>query len=772
MLVRLIRNDMLQNKTVALAVLLFVAAAAALLALAAILAAHLAGALGDFMERAKTPHFMQMHAGDLDAGTVRDFAARHPGVADWQIVEFLNVDGSQIRLANGTLADSVQDNGFAVQGRSFDFLLDLDGNPIRASDGELYVPLAYAKDGRVKVGDTAEVGGKTFVVAGFLRDSMMNASLSSSKRFLVSERDYAELRPLGRVEYLIEFRLKNPSSAGAFEEAYRNAGLPANGPAVTISLLRLMNALSDGILIGLLLMVALLVAGIAFTCIRLALLAKLEDDLRTIGMLKAIGFRPSGVGRLYLGTYAALAATGAAIGFAFALACKDRLLSDIRLFMGETGFLAGTLFPGLAGAALAGAAAVAFAGRVLKRIRSIPAAAAIRPDAASDPGAASVPLSLAGRIRLNVNAILALKDVLARRKQYAAMFAVLVIASFMLAVPQNLHHTLSSAAFVRHMGIGGYDLRIDVPPAAAGEKTASALVSALERDPDVETFAVYATKMYETVGEDGTRTWIKIELGDHAAFPVQYAEGSAPAGAGDIALSVLLAEELGKRTGDTVTIVRNGKPVALAVSGLYSDVTNGGKTAKAVFTDPGGSVLRSMAGVKLADPSLADRKAAEYAARFPEARVTAVQTFIDQTFGFTAGAVRQAAIAALAAAVLTAGLTTMLFVAMLAAKDRRPFAVMRMLGFAERDLTVQLAIRALAVLVPAAAIGSLLAATLGSAAAGGLIAAFGAASVRLETDPLATFVTGPLALAAAAVAGALAAARNAVGQAADVHLKE
>src|SRR5690606_36092405 len=87
MLVRLIRNDMLQNKTVALAVLLFVAAAAALLALAAILAAHLAGALGDFMERAKTPHFMQMHAGDLDAGTVRDFAARHPGVADWQIVE-------------------------------------------------------------------------------------------------------------------------------------------------------------------------------------------------------------------------------------------------------------------------------------------------------------------------------------------------------------------------------------------------------------------------------------------------------------------------------------------------------------------------------------------------------------------------------------------------------------------------------------------------------------------------------------------------------------
>ena len=54
----------------------------------------------------------------------------------------------------------------------------------------------------------------------------MNSTLSSSKRFLVHEHDYAEIKSLGSMEYLIEFRLKDPSEIGSFETAYASAGLP------------------------------------------------------------------------------------------------------------------------------------------------------------------------------------------------------------------------------------------------------------------------------------------------------------------------------------------------------------------------------------------------------------------------------------------------------------------------------------------------------------------------------------------------------------------
>ena len=86
-----------------------------------------------------------------------------------------------------SLANSVQDNGFSIQNEKFDYLLDLNGNIVNVSDGELYVPIAYMRDNTTNVGDKATISGKEFTVAGFLRDSTMNSSLSASKRFLVSE---------------------------------------------------------------------------------------------------------------------------------------------------------------------------------------------------------------------------------------------------------------------------------------------------------------------------------------------------------------------------------------------------------------------------------------------------------------------------------------------------------------------------------------------------------------------------------------------------------
>jgi putative ABC transport system permease protein len=282
---RAIRNDVLRSKAITLTTMLFVAAAAMLVALAAILLVNLAGAIDTLMTRAQTPHFMQMHAGDLDRARLAAFAEQHEAVADFQAVEFLNVDSAQILFQNGSLTGSVQDNGFSVQSDQFDYLLDLDGNIIQVADGEIYVPLAYMQDGTARVGDTVTVAGKAFTVAGPLRDSQMQPLLSSSKRFLVSPSAFAAIKPFGNVEYLIEFRLRDLAALGAFETAYTAAGLEANGPTITYPLFRMLNGLSDGLMIAVILLVSALVIAIAFLCIRFTLLARIEEDYREIGVM-------------------------------------------------------------------------------------------------------------------------------------------------------------------------------------------------------------------------------------------------------------------------------------------------------------------------------------------------------------------------------------------------------------------------------------------------------------------------------------------------------
>ena len=138
---RIIRNDTLRNKTITLTTLLFIAAAALLVALAAMLIVNLSGAIDTLMARAKTPHFMQMHAGELHTEQLAAFVKQHSEIDAFQVLEFLNIDGAQINFNARSLAGSVQDNGFSVQSETFDYLLDLNGNVIHVVDGEIYVPI-------------------------------------------------------------------------------------------------------------------------------------------------------------------------------------------------------------------------------------------------------------------------------------------------------------------------------------------------------------------------------------------------------------------------------------------------------------------------------------------------------------------------------------------------------------------------------------------------------------------------------------------------------
>lgn len=123
---RIIRNDLSKSKLITLTTMMFVAVAAMLVSLSAILVINLSGSINMLMDQAKTPHFMQMHSDDIDARRLADFAEQNSHVDEFQVLEFLNVDGARIVIDGNSLADSVQDNGFTTQGGKFDYLLDLD----------------------------------------------------------------------------------------------------------------------------------------------------------------------------------------------------------------------------------------------------------------------------------------------------------------------------------------------------------------------------------------------------------------------------------------------------------------------------------------------------------------------------------------------------------------------------------------------------------------------------------------------------------------------
>jgi putative ABC transport system permease protein len=743
MFVRVIRNDVLRSKAVTLTTMLFVAAAAMLVALAATLVVNLSGAIDTMMTRAKTPHFMQMHAGELDRARLAAFAGQNEAVADFQVLEFLNLDGSQFVFAGGSLAGSVQDNGLSVQSERFDFLLDLDGNPISVSDGHIYVPITYLQDGTARVGDTVSVAGAPLTIAGPLRDSQMQPLLSSSKRFLVSSNDFADREPFGSMEYLIEFRLHDLAALGAFQNAYVAAGLEANGPTITYPFFRVINGLSDGLMIAVILLISVLVIAIAFLCIRFTLLAKIEDDYREIGVMKAIGMRVSDIKRIYLAKYAFIAAVGSLLGYALSFFFQEPLLANIRLYMGESDGASLAPFLGLLGVVLVFVAISSFVYAALGRFHRIPAAEAIRFGVSQDAPGGSRRFRLSTNHRLGANAFLGLKDVLVRKKLFATMLTVLVLTAFIIIMPRSLHNTISSKSFITYMGVGDIDLRIDVQQTDDISAKTAEIAEALARDGAVSRFVVLTTKALEARSSDGSAVRIVVELGDHSVFPLTYSDGREPTTDHHIALSVLSAREMGKAVGDVVPVVVDGQVRDLTVSGIYSDVTNGGKTAKAAFTGDEADTMWSAVGVKLSDATLVGEKAAEFAGRFGFAKVSGMDDFVSQTYGPTIRAVGTASYASTGVSLVISALITLLFMRMLIAKDRYTIAVLKSIGFTASDIKTQYVVRSVFVLALGVLLGTLLANTLGEALTGAVIASFGASSFAFVVDPLEAYLIAP-----------------------------
>ncbi|NBJ70381.1 MULTISPECIES: FtsX-like permease family protein [Clostridia] len=741
---RIIRNDISKSKLITLTTMIFVVAAAMLVSLSAILVVNLSGAIDTLMKQAKTPHFMQMHSGAIDTVRLADFAEQNSNVEGFQVVEFLNMDGAEIVIDGTSLAESVQDNGFSTQNEKFDYLLDLDGNVIKVSDGEIYVPVVYMKDGTAKVGDKVEVSGKNFIVAGFLRDSQMNSSLSSSKRFLVSKNDYEEIKSLGSMEYLIEFRLKDLSSLSAFETAYTSAGLEANGPTVTYKLFKMMNALSDGMMIAIVLLVSALVIAIALMCVRFTLLAKIEEDYREIGVMKAIGLRVSDIKKMYLAKYTAIAAAGSILGYALSFVFKGMLLENIRLYMGESENSSYALLFAIIGILLVFLAIIAYVSGVLRRFRKISAAEAIRFGTSQEKTAGAKRFYLSANRMFHTNVFLGIKDALARKRLYATMLAVLAISTFIIIVPQNLYNTISSNSFIEYMGVGNYDLRIDLQKTDNISEKADEIVKTVDSDSVIERYTVMTTKLFKAKMEDGTEENIKIEIGDHSIFPIEYSKGRAPAGENEIALSALNADEMGKKVGDVITLVIGGKEKELTVSGIYSDITNGGKTAKAVFTDHSADIIWSVVCAKLSDSSLVDDKVSEYDNKFIFAKVSDIDEFVTQTFGSTISSVKKAMHVALAVAIMITALVTVLFMRMLVTKDRYSIAILKALGFTNRDISAQYVSRSVFVLMIGVVLGVFLANTLGEVLASAVISSFGALSFQFVTNPLSAYVWSPL----------------------------
>ena len=788
----LTRNALRRTWGSAVVLVLFVALSAMLASSAGALVTTVSGATTSFMGQARTPHFLQMHAGALDEQRLTEFAADNDLVEEFAVSSMLNVDGAAIRVTgpatDATLASGLQDNSFVTQNADFDFLLDTRNQVIEPEPGTVWLPLYYQDLLGLEVGQTLTVSGPgakvALTIAGFLRDSQMNSSYASSKRLLVAPVDKAALAAAvgetGRTEHLIQFRLSAPAVVGDFEAQYRAAGLEANGPTITWSLFVLVNSLSEGITAAIVILVTLLLVGIALLCIKFTLLTTIEQDYREIGVLKAIGLRNRDLKRLYSRRYLVLASAGAVLGLIASLGLSRLLLRRVELFMGPS---ERTLLALLSGVALSGLVVVIVilaVRRTLNRIERVSPVQAIRSgpaNASPKPGSRPPPRPSLIADNPGVNVRLGLRDLRRRRGLYAVPLVIFTLASFILVVPQNLYSTVIRPDFITYLGAGVSDMRFDVQAPVDRERLTT-LSDELTGDPRVTEFAVLATASYTAVDADGTKVLVKLESGDLATFPLSYLKGAAPTSDDQVALSTIQADALDAGLGDMIAVSPvapaggTAGPLELTVSGIYQDVTNGGMSAKMIADHTSTDLMWSTVYADF-EPGLAMNSViAEYAAANPDLKVSSVHEYLLATLGGTIAALRNASLAAFFVGLAVAAMITALFMPLLIARDAFSIAVMKALGFRFRHIQRQYVVRSLVVLIAGVALGAVLANTLGGGLAGLFLSGVGLSRLQLAANGWLVYLASPLSLLAVVAATTLISTRPGIRFSISSTLKE
>jgi putative ABC transport system permease protein len=198
--------------------------------------------------------------------------------------------------------------------------------------------------------------------------------------------------------------------------------------------------------------------------------------------------------------------------------------------------------------------------------------------------------------------------------------------------------------------------------------------------------------------------------------------------------------------GDTLLLLVDGQEREMTVSGIYQDVTHGGRTAKATLPFNRESVLWYTVSLDLHSPGMIEDKVHEYSEIFYPARVTDLEGYIAQTLGNTIAQLKKVTVVAVVVGLSVSVLITSLFLKMLITKDASQIAIMRSLGFSLRNIRVQYLARALFLLGVGIVLGTLFSNTLGQRLVSALWSLMGASQIRFVIKPLQAYLLFPLLL--------------------------
>jgi putative ABC transport system permease protein len=632
----------------------------------------------------------------------------------------------------------MMDNGFVVQNKSFDYLVDMNNHIVNVTDGEIGVPVSYMVTYKLSIGDKVTISDgdfkKEFRIVCFVRDAQMASSMASSTRFLVSKTDHEVLKKsTGSPEYIIEYRFKNETYANDFQKLYqaKNSAMPDNGPAITYPLIKLLNGISSGLLAAILAIVSLLIILVAIVNVRLTIMDTLEKEQKEIGIMKTIGFSNRDIRTIYLSKFRLLAIAGCILGYLLELIMNRWLTSGIVTTFGNSPLTVVDKLIPAATTFFIGMLVISSCKKILKRIEKISAVEALiygNPEKGNNKIKLKSLKYYKGRL---INECYALRECLFQWKSWLLVGIVFLLATVIMIIPINLLNTLQSPEFSSKIGSPQSDIKMGIQFTDGIQEKYQKVKKQLDNITEVSDYGVYATIKYEVDGEEGKEPLL-VACGDYNLFPIICIDGKSPTRPGEIALSHLNAKKLNVKVGDNLEIYKGQKKQKLTVCGIYQDVTAGGYTAKTQLNYDANEVLSYTFFVRLNHDFNEDAFMDKYGSRFNFIKVVPMNEFLTQTVGNLISSFYSVAWITSIVAVFISSFMIALFIKLKTVKEYSKCAILKAIGFTRKEIRRQYLLQSILTAFIGIMLGALIAIFFGENLIGAVLAFAGVGLAKFQ----------------------------------------
>lgn len=754
----IVKNDFKRNKIINTALLLFMMFSACLAVLSAIMAVQTITSISDLYETAQPPHFLQMHKGKINQEQIDEFMSDYSGITYFQTIKMINVYGEDITVDNDektfNLSDTRLDIGLVKQNEEKDLLLNSKHEKVELQEGEIGVPVILKGMYHMEIGDRIILNSNDisteFVITEFVLDAQMNSTMASSTRFLLSDVDYGKIEDrVGENEYLIEAYFTDTSEASNFQTTYENANLPQNGQAVTYAMIFILSALTDIVTVFVMLLVSLLLIIVSFICVRFTIMASLEEEIREIGTMKAIGIPFLDIRNIYLNKYRLLAIAGVITGYILAFLMSGIFTNHINTTFGNMKIsnLAAILSLGVG--FIVYFLIIVYCKSVLKKLKKVTVVDALTMGNGFDKDSKGINDGLYKSKSLSVNWLLGVREVFYKFKNWIIVYAVLIIAVLMILIPVNLLNTFESPEFITYMGSSADDILIEVENGERLGEGYENVRNILKNDDSIKHFYEYRRIRVQAFDAENEIMNLHIDCGVNSGNELKYLTGAAPKKENEIAISYFNAGKIGKNPGDKIVLMFDDNKKEFTISGVYQDVTSGGFTAKSIYDFHSLDSEKYSFSVNLKDEANIEKKAKEWSEILgAEINVDPMEDFINQTLGGVSRQLRIIVISTAIVAVSIAVIITVMFLKLRLAKDLSEIAILKAIGFSERDIKQQYMIKTGFVSIMGILFGIILNNLIGEKIVNAAlsIAGIGIREVQLISNSLVEFVLCPVAL--------------------------